>query len=148
MLATVNHLADLTGLDRRTVTRRLSSVPGVLEGDARKWDTREALPILYGAGPEDRLDPAQEKAQLDRARRLAVETESRVRNGELLEAAEVQALWVSHVGIAKGRLLALPSRLAPAVIGLGDLRTIEAVIREAIHEALTELSAAPDGNGD
>ena len=148
MLATTNHLVDLTGLDRRTVAKKLASVPALIEGGVKKWDTSAALKLLYGVGVGDneKLDPQQEKAALDRARRLAVETESRVRMGALLEATDVQALWVAQVGIAKGRLLALPSRLAPAVIGLGDLRSIEAVIREAIHEALTELSAAPDVN--
>jgi hypothetical protein len=61
--------------------------------------------------------------------------------GELLESSEVAATWVAQVGIAKGRLLSLPARLAPSVLGLGDLRAIETVIREAIYEALTELSA-------
>jgi hypothetical protein len=69
------------------------------------------------------------------------EVEYRARIGELLEAKDVAATWVAQVGIAKGRLLSLPARLAPAVLGLGDLRAIETVIREAIHEALTELSA-------
>ena len=69
------------------------------------------------------------------------EVEYRARIGELLEAKDVAATWAAQVGIAKGRLLSLPARLAPAVLGLGDLRAIETVIREAIHEALTELSA-------
>ena len=87
------------------------------------------------------IDPPREKALLDRARRIVVETEHKVRLGELLEASEVASTWAAQVGIAKGRLLSLPARLAPAVLGLGDLRAIEPVIREAIHEALTELSA-------
>jgi hypothetical protein len=61
----------------------------------------------------------------------------------LLESAAVQTLWTDQIAIAKGRLLSLPARLAPAVLGLGDLREIERTIREAIHEALTEL--ATDG---
>ena len=91
---------------------------------------------------------AKAKAKRETYRAQMAEVEYRQKIGELLDAKEVAALWVAQVGIAKGRLLALPSRLAPAVIGLGDLRSIEATIREAIHEALTELSAAPDGNGD
>ena len=139
MLASINHIADLTGLDRRAVTRRLASIPHVVDGLAKKYDTVIALPLLLGHDAE-KLDPSQEKALLDRARREGVETENRKRAGELLEADEVAALWVAQVAIAKGRLLALPSRIAPAVIGLGDLRSIETVIRDAIYEALTELS--------
>ena len=91
---------------------------------------------------------AKARAKRETYRAQMAEVEYRQKIGGLLDAKEVAALWVAQVGIAKGRLLALPSRLAPAVIGLGDLRTIEATIREAIHEALTELSAAPNGDGD
>ena len=87
------------------------------------------------------IDPQREKAMLDRARRITVETEHRARMGELLEAGVVAETWAARVQIAKGRLLSLPARIAPQVIGIGDLRTIEGVIRDAIHAALTELSS-------
>jgi hypothetical protein len=84
---------------------------------------------------------AKARAKRETYRAQMAEVEYRARIGELLEAKDVAATWVAQVGIAKGRLLSLPARLAPAVLGLGDLRAIETVIREAIHEALTELSA-------
>ena len=83
---------------------------------------------------------AKARAKRETYRAQMAEVEYRARIGELLEAKDVAATWVAQVGIAKGRLLSLPARLAPAVLGLGDLRAIETVIREAIHEALTELS--------
>jgi hypothetical protein len=84
---------------------------------------------------------AKARAKKETYRAQMAEVEYRARIGELLEAKDVAATWVAQVGIAKGRLLSLPARLAPEVLGLGDLRAIETVIREAIHEALTELSA-------
>ena len=84
---------------------------------------------------------AKARAKRETYRAQMAEVEYRARIGELLEAKDVAATWVAQIGIAKGRLLSLPARLAPSVLGLGDLRAIETVIREAIHEALTELSA-------
>lgn len=84
---------------------------------------------------------AKARAKRETYRAQMAEVEYRTRIGELLEASVVAETWAAQVAIAKGRLLALPARIAPAVIGLGDLRAIEGVIREAIHEALTELSA-------
>lgn len=102
---------------------------------------RAKIKADLGVGADgEAIDPQREKALLDRARRITVETEHQTRIGELLEASVVAETWAAQVAIAKGRLLALPARIAPSVIGLGDLRTIEGVIREAIHEALTELS--------
>lgn len=88
---------------------------------------------------------AKARAKRETYRAQMAEVEYRTRIGELLEASVVAETWAAQVAIAKGRLLALPARIAPSVIGLGDLRAIEGVIREAIHEALTELSA--DGTG-
>ena len=84
---------------------------------------------------------AKARAKRETYRAQMAEVEYRQKIGELLEAETVARIWTEQVAIAKGRLLALPARLAPAVLGLGDLRAIEGVIREAIHEALTELSA-------
>lgn len=84
---------------------------------------------------------AKAKAKRETYRAQMAEVEYRQKIGELLEAEEVKQLWAEQVAIAKGRMLALPARLAPAVIGVGDLRTIEGLIRDAIYEALTELSS-------
>lgn len=84
---------------------------------------------------------AKAKAKRETFRAQMAEVEYRTRIGDLLEASVVADTWAAQVAIAKGRLLSLPARIAPSVIGLGDLRAIEGVIREAIHEVLTELSA-------
>lgn len=97
------------------------------------------------AGMDQQIDAytmlAKAKAKRETYRADMAELEYRTRMGELLEARVVAETWAAQVAIAKGRLLALPARIAPSVIGLGDLRAIEGVIREAIHAALTELSA-------
>jgi hypothetical protein len=104
---------------------------GVREGAGRptKTEQADAYTLL-----------AKAKAKRETYRAQMAEVEYRTRIGELLEASVVAETWAAQVAIAKGRLLALPARIAPSVIGLGDLRAIEGVIREAIHEALTELS--------
>lgn len=142
MLATVNHLSDLTGLDRRTVTKRLAATPALMDGDSRKWDTRAALPVLYGilGSDEEKLDPQQERARLDKARRETVEKENRKRAAELLEASDVAARW-AHVGtMIKGRMLAIPSQMAPRLAGMHAEKDIHEALRLAITAALAELS--------
>ena len=123
-----------------TPDKPLKSSPG--HGGARAGSGRPAGTSPGNTGAIDE-QLAKAKAKRETYRAQMAEVEYRQKIGELLEADEVAALWVAQVAIAKGRLLALPSRLAPAVIGLGDLRSIETVIRDAIYEALTELSADP-----
>ena len=86
---------------------------------------------------------AKARAKRETYKAQMAELEYRKASGQLLDADVVAATWVNQVGIAKGRLLSLPARLAPMVLNLKDLRAIEQVIRDAIHEALTELSADP-----
>lgn len=143
MLVTVNHLADLTALDRRTVARRLSPLPGKAEGHTRVYDSAAALRVLYG-GTEGKLDPQEQRARLDKARADLAEMDLEVRRGQLVRAEVVAKTWSDLVTVAKSRLLAVPSRVAPELVNR-DMRACEQVVRDAIHEALEDLSRDDDG---
>lgn len=54
--------------------------------------------------------------------------------------ADVIDEWTNQVQIAKGRFLSLPSRLAPDLIQLNDLRSTERLLRDAIIEVLEEMA--------
>jgi hypothetical protein len=84
------------------------------------------------------LDPAQEKAQLDRARRLEVEQRLAEKSRELIPAAEVASTWATAMGITRGRLLGLPSRAAGTLAGMADMRECERYLRKEFYEALED----------
>lgn len=140
MLKSINELAELTGIDRRTVKSRLESLD-VTTGQrgAHLFESRQALPLLYLASGE-RLDPAQERAALDKVRRRQIEMQNLKSEGELIPKDEVAAAWSSQVLIAKGRLLSLPSRVSGDVLRLRDQRAIELRLRDAVIAILEELS--------
>ena len=89
---------------------------------------------------EDRLDPAQERAQLDRQRRLDLERKAAIDEGQLIPIEQVAEAWAGQVRVAKERLMSLPARLAPSVTRQTEMRETEKIIREAIHGVLTELA--------
>lgn len=66
--------------------------------------------------------------------------EYRTKTGELLPAADVAKAWAEQVAIAKGRLLALPSRVSADVLRLKSQREIERVIKAALIVILEELA--------
>jgi hypothetical protein len=145
MNLSISRLSELTGHDRRAISAKLADLQSI-DGPkgARLYPAATALrPLLCLGDNGEKLDPSQERALLDKVRRRGIEMANEKAAGKLLDADLVAQTWAAQVGIARGRLLALPARLAPAVLGLGDLRAIEAVIREAIHEVLTELSSDP-----
>src|SRR6185369_5239754 len=65
----------------------------------------------------------------------------RKRAGELLEVAEIERACLVIVAAVRSKLLALPSGLAPSLVGAADEATIAARLRVEIHAALRELAA-------
>jgi len=68
--------------------------------------------------------------------------------GELIPADEVARVWEAKIYTAKGRLLALPARLAPELLHLGELRAIETTIRDALLAVMDEMADDDPNAGD
>ena len=144
MLASISKLSELSGLDRRTISTKLADTPSRAgPKNSKLYDVAGAMRTLFaGAATPDgeALDPQTERALLDRERRRSIEMANAKAAGSLLEASVVSETWSHHILIAKGRLLAIPNRLAPVLVAMGDMRAIEQTIRDEIYQALTELS--------
>jgi len=141
MMVSIQQLSELTGIDRRKVRPRLSDAglqaePG--PSNAMHYDSRAALSVLLCDAI--RLDPSQERAKLDQARREQIEARLQAERGELLPADEVATVWADQVRIAKERLLSLPARVAPALLRLDEIRDVERVMRDALLSVLEELA--------
>lgn len=59
--------------------------------------------------------------------------------GELHRASAISEVWAKQVMNAKTRLLAIPTKTAPELVGK-DLATIASKLKNAIYEALYELA--------
>lgn len=114
---------------------KIQSHGGKRTGSGRKTHAEEGDPGHY-----ERYNAARAKREEHNAR--IAEFEERKLAGDLLEKAEVSAGWQRMAGTIRARLLVLPAKIAPLVIGLESIAEVEAVIADAIHEALRELSGA------
>lgn len=107
---------------------------------------RAKIKYDLGVGADgEAIDPQREKALLDRARRITVETEHRTRIGELLESSVVAETWANQINIAKTALLGLPAKLAHELAATSDPVKVAEIMRERIRETLIQL-AGDDGN--
>lgn len=84
-------------------------------------------------------DLANERAALANAQRRKVEQDLAIRERELLEASAVEAEWTQMVLTFRGRMLALPSKLAPLLVNQANPREIQALLDQHVKEALAEL---------
>lgn len=67
------------------------------------------------------------------------ENELAEQRGELHRSSAVAKVWTDNVINAKTRLLAIPNKLAPVLVGQ-DVKAIREKIEDEIKEALTELA--------
>ncbi len=133
-------MSELTGFDRRKVRRRLETLEPEKKGRSYLCNSHEALRLLYGDGGDGKLDPQQERAALDRARREAVEMDNKRKSGELVPVDEVTEAWGKLVTNTRAKLLGLPTRLAPRLLSQREMRDIERTLKDAIYECLQALS--------
>lgn len=141
-LESLSKISELTGMAPRTIKARLARLNPLVEGRVLRYETKEALPLIYRVGIDaEALNPAVERALLDRERRKALELANGKLEGSLLPADQVAETWTRLVGVAKGRFLALPARVSSELLRLKTHREIESTLRAALIVILEELSS-------
>ena len=107
-----------------------------------EWLRRKTASEIDLPAPSDpeRINGAYERARKDKETADKLQLENQVRRGELLEAAEVEAMWSMVLMRVRTRILALPSTLAPLVATEDDRGACYALLHEHCQEALEELS--------
>jgi phage terminase Nu1 subunit (DNA packaging protein) len=80
------------------------------------------------------------RVEVARERAAILKLERRQREGELLEKADVVGMNVEIMTVVRNRLLGVPSVTAPRLMELHRPYEAETVVRDAICDALEELS--------
>lgn len=95
------------------------------------------------------VDLVRERARKERAQAILAEQTVAIRAKELVPSDEIEKVWLAHVTAVRAKLLAWPAtlsdRLHRARIRDGAAG-IEQVLKIAVDEALTELSAGTPRN--
>lgn len=99
----------------------------------------EASSPLDGGGDDQQLNPVAEHARKEKEMADKLAMENAVTRGELLPVESVAALWVGVLTDCKKKFLALPSKLAPRVIGKSREQA-RGILESAIHDALRGLA--------
>ena len=133
---TVNAISVLTGIERRTVAKRLAAVPALrVIGRSKQFDSAVAFAVVY----DEKDNTHKEKARLDRLRADAVEEQLKRSAGQLIHVDDLTAAWTRIATEIKTRLLAIPTKAAPLVVGLGRMPRIRKVLETLIHGAIDGL---------
>jgi len=104
---------------------------------------RAYISHLQEKAREASVDPKDLQKELTRLRRAqADKTEMEVKEfrGELHRAEDVEMIWTEMLSNFRARILAMPSKLAPSLHKLKDLKEIRKALKDAFNQALQELS--------
>jgi len=83
-----------------------------------------------------------ERARLYEARADIAEVERARLAAELVSADEVETAWIDMITIAKARMLALPSKMAPRLALISSPTKIRELLESELYAALGELATA------
>lgn len=145
----IKQLVDLFGQSEKTWKDRIAAgmpvaVRAAAKGKAHHFDSQDVLQwlIAQASGMEaGALDPAQERARLDAARRKLCELQAAERERELIPADVVERTWSRLTGDARQRFLAMPATLLPDLLAAdGDADALMEAVTRRIYEALTDVA--------
>jgi phage terminase Nu1 subunit (DNA packaging protein) len=89
---------------------------------------------------QEGIDFNREKALHEKTKRELAELDLAVRKGELHRGEDVRMVMTDMLTAFRAKILAIPTKLAPQLVGKADLAQITSIITAELHEALKELS--------
>lgn len=88
----------------------------------------------------ENIDYNTERAKLVKAKRLNEEYDLRVKEGDLHTSADIESVMSNMLINFKSRLMAIPAKLSPMLSKKTDKAEISKILKDAVDEALNELS--------
>lgn len=107
--------------------------------DVLSW--REDQVAQMALGDTKSLDIDEARRRKLAAEAALVELDLAKRRGDVIEIEEVAGVVGDDYANVRAKLLALPSKLAPQIIGAVDAAECQALIERGVSEALEELTA-------
>jgi len=84
-----------------------------------------------------------EKKRLERLKGDKIERELEILSGQYIEVSEAMTGWGKIVMSVRNRLLAIPKKAAPLMVGIKKMTEAEDILKRTVYEALRDL-ANPD----
>ncbi len=134
---TWSEAAAFLNLSRQSFFRLVESgiIPKAADGEYILGDITDA----YWRNQFDSEGLTAARTRLVTAQAELAEAQLAEERGELHRASAVVKVWTDNVSNARTRLLAIPSKVGPELVGQ-NLTEIQARLKEAIYEALKELA--------
>jgi phage terminase Nu1 subunit (DNA packaging protein) len=149
IIVNTDAMAKLLGFTRQRINQLAQE--GILEKQAAgRWPLMKNVQryieyLRTGVKDRDADEEAQamyweEKALHEKAKREMAEIKLAKLKNQMHDAADVEFVMTNMLVTFRNRILAIPDKVAPKVLGVKNLSEISDIISTELHEALTELS--------
>lgn len=141
---TTQQLADALSLTPRRV-QQLAKEGAVVSVSRGKYAAVESIRnylqyVEDRDGGESNIDYLEEKAKHEKAKRQKAELELAVMKGEMHRSGDIKLVMNDMLAAFRSRVLAVPSKLAPQLVGKTEMPVILDILTQEVYEALRELS--------
>lgn len=142
-------LGEIFGVDRKWIEDLTNR--GILEKQGRgTYDLIKNVNLYVthlkakGSASEDAKSVVNEKDRqemlLKSAKREKAEMELQLLKGQLVSTEDVKQVYGGMVLTFRSKMLSMPTKIAPKLIGQQNLITVQDILSEEIYAALRELS--------
>ena len=141
-LWTLNGLSVELKIYRQKLAEQIATLPpDSVDGNSSRWLMWRVVEHLRtkAAGNKE-LDRTQEDARLKKAQADKLELQLAQLNGEIVKTDDVGEYIVGILMAFRSRMLALPKRLAPVLLGMKRTGDVQARIEADVNHALAELA--------
>lgn len=144
-IVTTKQISEILGLHARRI-QQLTQEGALIRVAHGKYDLPRSVKTYIDYSIEkimvvsDELDNNVETAKWTRARREKTELEVKIIKGALHRSIDVERVMNDMLGAFRARILSLPTKIAPQLVGIPDIPEIKEKLKDAVYEAMNELS--------
>ena len=133
--------------------KRITTMPdGQIDPEIadREWDTNtddRFRPKTSGSGTESGISYQKSRANKELFEALLKKLEYEERSGKLVDISKMEVDAFTAARVARDKLLAIPDRVAPILVGITDIHELKEVLRKEIITSLQNLTDFLHGGG-
>lgn len=152
----IRGLAEVLGVNESSIRRAEQNGRIVLERDAdgnidvenarQQWNEVAKTPSTMPE-PKPGISYQKSKANKELFEALLKKLEYEEKSGKLVELSRMEVEAFTAARIARDRLLLIPDKVAPVLIGVTDIHEIKEVLRKEIITSLQNLTDFLHGGG-
>lgn len=135
----IPEMIELTGLGRETISARLKGLDFKMgRRNAKMFDSREALPALYGTDGATNLSQAKTVLAQKQAEKLDLDMD--IKRGGVIHYQPMLEMMQRTFVAFRTKMLSIPTKAAPKVVDETDPVNVQILLEELVWEALEEIS--------